>query len=161
MKKQIASKACSFALTTWTGRILVLFLLFVSTPYLWVTPWFIHFSWPGAITQMLYTYATGGEKMLYVTKTEATTNDQTKEKEYQVWGRWSTDNPNGSVRTFKVQDTWWRGVTRSADTYGQLTADKWFRVKYYGWRLGIFSLKPNIVRAIPAPAATAQPPSTK
>lgn len=134
-----------FLVRTWPGRAALVFMLFVSTPYLWVTPWFIHFSWPGFLTQALYVYGTGRSDTLCVTQSFPTTNDQTGKKEYQVWGRYATEKPNAKPHTFKVQDSWWRGVTRSADTFGQLTPKECFEVKLYGWRLGVLSLKPNIV----------------
>lgn len=54
--------------------------------------------------------------------------------------------------TFKIEDALF-GVTRfnSSDIYGRVREDEDYVIKYYGWRIPLFSTYPNIESITPAP----------
>lgn len=43
-------------------------------------------------------------------------------------------------------DAWFHGKTRSSDLYGQLQNAKSAKCEVYGWRFGLFSMYPNIIK---------------
>lgn len=65
----------------------------------------------------------------------------------------STVNRDGKVRVFRNEDTGWgwppyfkfdsADLTAKAQTFMQDPNKPWVRVRYYGWRIKIFSLFPN------------------
>lgn len=67
----------------------------------------------------------------------------------------STVNRDGKVRVFRNEDTGWgwppyfkfdsADLTAKAQTIMQDPNRPWVRVRYYGWRIKIFSLFPNAV----------------
>ena len=48
---------------------------------------------------------------------------------------------------FRNDDAGWFMKYNSSDVYGNLDEGKHYRLKVYGWRIPIFSMYPNIVRA--------------
>lgn len=48
---------------------------------------------------------------------------------------------------FRNDDAGWFVKFNSSDVYGNLDKGKHYRMKVYGWRIPIFSMYPNIVRA--------------
>lgn len=48
---------------------------------------------------------------------------------------------------FRNDDAGWHLKYNSSDVYGNLDVGKTYRLKVYGWRIPIFSMYPNIVRA--------------
>jgi hypothetical protein len=51
-------------------------------------------------------------------------------------------------KTYKNKDTFWHFKFRSSDLQGKLQIGETYTVKVYGWRIGIFSAYPNIVKII-------------
>ena len=51
--------------------------------------------------------------------------------------------------TFKIEDCWYRMQFSSSDLWGKLRVGKNFRIKYYGWRIGILSQYENITKVEP------------
>lgn len=49
---------------------------------------------------------------------------------------------------FEVADTIIFGKFNSADTYGSLQEGETYKLSYYGWRNGFFSMFPNITEAV-------------
>lgn len=47
---------------------------------------------------------------------------------------------------FRNDDALWFWKYNSSDFYGNLDKDKRYDLKVYGWRIGFFSMYPNIVR---------------
>jgi hypothetical protein len=67
----------------------------------------------------------------------------------------STVTRNGKVKVFRNEDTRWgwppyfkfnsADITGEAQTFIERPEKPWVRVRYYGWRIKIFSLFPNLI----------------
>ncbi len=62
-----------------------------------------------------------------------------------------TVRDNGKERVFVDADTKLFLKFNSADLYAKLEVGKWYRVRTVGWRLNIFSMFENILKADPLP----------
>jgi len=50
--------------------------------------------------------------------------------------------------TYKNEDALWYLKFRSSDLQGKLQVGETYKVKVYGWRIGLFSTYPNIVKIV-------------
>ena len=72
-----------------------------------------------------------------ITEKERVANGKTAQ--YQVW----TEKDG----VYTVKDDLLQGKFNAADTYGQLKAGNAYKVKVNGFRVGLFSMFPNILEA--------------
>ena len=85
-----------------------------------------------------YTYGTSGEKTITIEKSEMVINSGGKGRKYLIFTK------NG---VFENTDSFFRFKFNSSDMYSLLKEDKTYNVKYYGWRIPLFSMYPNIYEA--------------
>ena len=83
-----------------------------------------------------YTYGTSGEKTITIEKSEMVINSG---------GKYLIFTKNNGV--FENTDSFFRFKFNSSDMYSLLKEDKTYNVKYYGWRIPLFSMYPNIYEA--------------
>jgi len=95
---------------------------------------------PSIIPKAIYVYGTHNTETYTISKTHNKINPMTKTDQYLVWAKDENKNP----QEFKVVDSWFYGNLLSSRLWGQLEQGKKYKISYYGWRWGIFSLYPNI-----------------
>ncbi|MFT4245239.1 MAG: DUF1523 family protein [Micrococcaceae bacterium] len=94
-------------------------------------------------------------------KTETCTvtgSDRTQMSKKSVYRVYTTPAPGSKDRcgTFQIHDTVWYMNFNSSDIYGKLVRGQNYKIKAYGFRNGLFSWFPNIVKVEPGPASTSQ-----
>lgn len=90
---------------------------------------------PYYLTQGAYLYATYREVPVFVDDKERVDGI------YKVWDGVTAD-------VIRVQDSWWFGATKAGTTYGQLKRGKNCIVGITGFRNGLLSLEPNVVKVL-------------
>lgn len=78
-----------------------------------------------------------------VTITEKAVKKHDKEDRYLVYAK----TEDGRTMVFENTDTWLEWKFKSSDVQGSLIIGEKYKVKAYGWRIGMFSMYPNIVKA--------------
>jgi len=81
---------------------------------------------------------------------EVSANAQTRDVRFI-----SAQNRDGKIRVYRNEDTGWgwppyfkfdsATLTAESQTYASEAQKPWVRVRYYGWRINVFSLFPNAI----------------
>lgn len=92
----------------------------------------------------VYTRATSFERTVTVSQTfqNVKSNGDSGSKHVYMM----TDSEGNS---YKISDSLWYWQWRSTDIWASLKEGQLYKVRGYGWRIGILSSYPNIIEAIP------------
>ena len=91
-----------------------------------------------SLSKGFYTYGTSDEAVVTIEKSEMVLS---KDK-----GKYLIFTKKSGV--FENTDSWFRLKFDSSDMYNLLKEGKTYKIKYYGWRIGFFSMYPNIYDAV-------------
>lgn len=109
------------------------------------------FLFPAAFVVLVLLGAVAFNVARLSTRETETCTVQSKERTVQVNGGNSSQQKlvYTDCGVFEVQDSLLLLKFNSADTYGSLQEGKSYQLDHYGWRIGLFSMFPNIVGATP------------
>ena len=99
----------------------------------------------GVLVSPIIAYTTVEEKTVNITKTDIkrTGSGEDSDDQYLVY----TDKG-----TYKIQDSVWHWQFESSDIYGKLREGKNYKIKCFGFRIGLFSSYKNIYSVSEVPS---------